>query len=62
MHRIIWTNPMVTTAEAELADDLTWDSRDMAQLAAVLRGGPSYNPWKYRSFRIESGKQGAKRG
>ncbi len=61
MHRIVWTCPAVPNMPKEQADAMSWDSRDMAQLAACLMGGPKSNTGKYRNFRIEETK-GHKRG
>lgn len=64
-YRVIWTRPVVPNMEPELADSLEWESRDMAQLAALMR--PSQHVGRYRDFRVEATQgtltlKGARRG
>lgn len=52
-YRIVWTNPASGWgASPEKACERIWDSRDMAQLAALL--APSNDPQRFRGFRVES--------
>lgn len=53
--RIVWTNPLHKSENLpeEAPEVLEWDSRDMAQLAATISGGPKSNPRRFSAFRVE---------
>jgi hypothetical protein len=58
-HRIVWTEPLAPGMSATCADRVEWDSKDMAQLAAVLMLSNGYvGPAKYRHFTTEEIKAG----
>lgn len=54
-HEVIWQNPAVPNASPTLRDGMTWESRDMAQLSAVLRLiNGSVSVARYRTFTVEA--------
>lgn len=58
-YRIVWTNPVAPFADKDAVMEcpLTWDSRDMAQLAACIAGERTNDPRKFRGFRVEPVKE-----
>lgn len=55
MYEIVWLNPLTPGASPELRNGDTWESKDIAQLAAMIQLSAGYYGYgRYRAFRVDA--------